>query len=600
MGSARKFKRLWGTTYVGGVEVLRNRQYYYPSSSRSSNFEKLFKYLGAYEDVTSSSPKGITSAWIYLNKNKGSSLPIAAGGDLVSTYNLFVSENLTTLWWDFADGPMPENLTLTTSIVIEAEINTSRTTTVTTTDLLSPSWPTEQLITAIENNYETLWNTCRISQQGVGIINKGTFTDEVANVELPDNDDLSPDDPWLAALARHALRDNGVTCTIKDVEIGYGKTMDGRRYPTYVLDIEIPYTTFDSDSPIVNAITADITNTYSSVTRAVLSYPNGYWTKQEITAMDSSDLQEDPSLITRPYFLWETAAVEDDPRFSGIWINSGGTWYIKADVIDNPRNYGVTYKDLYGYLVSLIDSGYQKKKVKWWKKALAVVIFVVSVVLLQPQVGYAAAIVLASVILTLLTLVFALAGMDDWAQAFAAANKMIEPLVMIASIYLVVTGMNAAYDAAKKSAEQAGKSMAEQLISDLADDIVKGIVEGATDLFAGNLTQASVSFMSKAVKLLTLPSQLKLKELQERNKDLAAEYDQLMQEMSRESDVLRGFARVYAKPATADWSMYAATFDHPYERGGGHLTLGNVQRTTKQALRKADYRDPAFENILVV
>jgi hypothetical protein len=46
--------------------------------------------------------------------------------------------------------------------------------------------------------------------------------------------------------------------------------------------------------------------------------------------------------------------------------------------------------------------------------------------------------------------------------------------------------------------------------------------------------------------------------------------------------------------------MYASQFDLPYERGGGNLALGNIQRTTKQALRKADYDDSAFAGILLL
>lgn len=602
LGSTRKFTRLWGTTYVGGVEVLNHRRYYYPRSSRPANFEKLFRYLGAYEDVNASDPKGVDSAWFYLNKNKGSNLPVAEGGTLEDTYHLFVSYNLDQLWWDEADGAMPDGLTLTTSIVIEALIDDTRTDFVNTTPLLDPSWPTEQLITAIQNNYETLWNTCLISQQGVGIINKGSFTGEVVNVELPDEDDLSPDDPWLAALSRYALRNNDVVCSIKDVAIGYGKTNTGRRYATYVVDLEIPHMTFDTSSAVVHQITADISRNYSSRTRTRLSYPNGHWTKEEITSMDISDLQDDPTLVTRPYLLWEDQAVENDAKYSSIWIRSGDTWYLKADALRNPRNYGLTYKGLFSYLVSLIDSGYKKKKVKWWKKALAIVVFVVLVVV-NPfgAASLASAIVYAAVALSLITLALALAGMDEWAAAFAEANKMIEPLVIIASIVMLTQGLQKmAQEAAKKAAEQGVKETIKDFVTDYIDDFVQEIVKGATDLFAGNLNASSVSFLSKAVKLLTLPQQIKLEEIRERNNDLRTEYDALVQEMSREYDALKGFMYIYARPATADWSIYAQEFDQPYERGGGPLAMGNVQRTTKQALRKASYDDPAFENILVV
>lgn len=617
MGNARKFKRLWGTTSVQGVEVLNHRQYYYPTASRTANFTALFKFLKLYKDVTSSEPQGITSAWIYLNKNKNSTLPVLtppSGSDAFYSYKDFVTSNLNQMWWDPADGPLPADLKLTTSIAIEAEIANDYAYSVNTTSLLSPSWTTTQLIQAITDNYETLWNTCHISQQGVGVINKGSITDSISNVVTPDEDDLSPNDPWLDVIARYALRYPGLPCTIKDVELGYAKNELGKRYVTYIVTLEIDYFVFNTDTPMVVDAVADLTAAYSSKTRSKLSYPNGYWTKSTILSMDSSDLVVDPTLITRPYRLWEDEATEfSNPSIPNIWVNLSGTWYIRAAAFDNPRAYGLTYKDLYNYILTLIDSGYQKKKVSWWKKALAIITFIV-LVYVNPfgASSLAGAIVAASLVISLATLAFAAAGMDDWALAFAEASKTIEPLVKVASIYLAVTGLNQAYQSAKTAAQEAavktgtevGKTaiddIAKDLISDLAEDFINEITTGASDLFAGNLTSNSISFITKATKLLTLPSQIRLADIQERNVDLKNEYEQLLQEMSRENDVLRGFARIYAKPATADWSAYAAIFDHPYERGGGNLTLGNVQRTTKQALRKADYKDPAFDNILII
>lgn len=597
MGSARKFKRLWGTTTVDGIEVLCKRQYYYPSNARSANFEKLFRMLGAYNDVVDADPKGISSAWIYLNKGKGGSLP--------NNYRHYVADNLRTLWWDDADGPMPENLTLTTSIVIEAQISTTG---VTTTPRLNTSWPKERLIAAIIDNYDTLWDTCVITQHGVGVINKGSFVNDVTKVETPDEDDLSANDPWLAAIARNAPRSVGVPFTIKDVSIGHATAENGTIYNTYVLDIEIPYISISNTSPIVQAIADSLLLDHTTPGKTVLSNNNDYWTYKEIVAMDSSDLEDDPAIITRPYRLWEDEVEQHDPRFSSIWYGD----YVKADVFDNPRAYGVSYRELYGYILKCIDSGYRKKKVPWWKKVIAVVIVVVSVVLLQPQVGIAAAIVLTAMIVSLITLAFATAGSYEWATAFAEVNKAIEPLVIVASIYLIVTGMMNAYKSAQAAAEaaaaEAGAAATEVTISDVVQEYVKTIVTdfldnlmtGATDLMAGDVTAASMQFMSKLVSLYTYPQKLKLESINDRNKDLQAEYDKLTNELNQENDALLGFARVYAKPATADWSMYAATFDHPYERGGGPLALGNIQRTTKQAIRKASYNDPIFENIMGV
>jgi hypothetical protein len=607
VGGARKFKRLWGTTTVGEVEVLPIRRYYYPDTSRPSNYEKLFKYLGIYNDIENSSdPEGVTNAFVYLNKNKGSELPAADAAELESNYKDFVASNLNTMWWDYADGPLPEGLTLTTSIVIEADINAGtgagRDFIPTTTTVLNPYWSLPTLISAIQNNYETLWDTSLISQQGVGVINKGSITDPVTKITTPDEDDLTPNDPWLATIARYALKDGTIATNIKDVEIGIGTTTEGRVYHTYVVTLELPYTQFASSSSIVQSIVDDLLKDHSALTYSAntpkFSFPNSYYTSQAIRAMDASDLETDPDLVTRTYRLFEDEAEELNTDYSNLWYYYLGFYYLKADVFSNPRAYNLTFKELNSYIVRLIDTGYTKKKVKWWKKALAVIVFVVAVVVslgnaaLTAQ-ALATAIVTASLVLVLFSLAFSALGMEGMAAAFMEVNKTIEPLVMIASLFLLVNSLSKAL---QKSLEQG----LQEAVKERVTDFVEKIIEGALDLVSGNLTESSLSFLDKMVNLFMLPQQLKLESLNDRNRDLKAEWEQLSQELSRENDILMHFARVYARPATADWSIYTEQFDLPYERGGGTLAMGNIQRTTKQALRKADYSDSAFDNILII
>ena len=616
MGGARKFKRLWGTTTVGGVEVLHNRRYYYPASSRPVNFEKLFKYLGAYEDVTGSI-KGVSSAWIYLNKNKESKLPELEGSILEGTKD-FVSYNLNKLWWNDNDGPRPEGLTLTTSVTIGSKFMPTGSSVLAdlalpvSTELLAPNMSQSQLITSITNNFDTLWSTCTISQEGVGVINKGSITDPINNITTPDEDDLTPDDPWLNTLARYALRSDGIPCTIREVSVGKGRRQDGRIYNTYVITLEIPYIAFTPSSPIVGLIATDIQEEESNdIYFDNAARPNSVWTRRELQQMDSTDLDNDPDLISRSYRLWEDVGATN---FNSIWHVHNGKQYIKADAFYNPGDYGLKYKELYEYVTSLIDTGYKKKKVKWYKKALAIIVAVIVFVVSGGNVGaafatftaFATFVVIISLILTILSLVTAVLGMESAASAFAAANKTIEPLVILASIFLFVDGITQKLkeQAAKKGAEKITSEVVldflEESLENLVEDFIDTILQGYSDVMSGQLTNAAIQFVNNTLKLLTLPQQIKLEKIADRNKDLRAEYEKLQEELSQEDDLLRGFARIYARPATADWSYYAQQFDQPYERGGGRLHIGNIQRTTKQALRKADYSDPAFDNILVV
>lgn len=610
--TVRGLLRLWGTQTVDGVEVFTPRQYYHKVEDRSADFEKLFKFLGAYESVTEANNDGLRSAWMYFNKNNGT--------DLTVSHDSYIAGNLNKMWWDPADGTMPEGLTLTTSVVIEGfSLNTANNTRI--QEIINTSMPESVAIAAIQANFEELWGITNITQEGVGVINKGSIVDSVNSITTPDEDDLTPDDPWLSTVARYALRDSGIPCTIKKVSIGaiqrYNNPNTQDFATTYVVDIEIPYRVFASSDAIVNSIAADLTSVQSSIITNNITT-----TKAEIKAMDTNDIEDDVALVTRSYDLWENQITTGSALSDSLWFNFGGTWYLRAAPFRDPRAFGLTYRELSNYVLGLLDSGYKKKKVPWYKKLIAVILVVVAFIiafvpgaqgLSAVLLSIAEAIVIASLVLTLAILAFAVMGMAEWAAAFSEVSKWIEPLVMLATIVLIVTGLGEAIEgiktAAKDAAEKAGQEYVEQSLMDTllefakgqVADLVDNIIKGALDVFSGNLTtSAAMSFNTKLMQLVDIGLNIRLESINAKNRDLKAEYDKLVEESSRETDTLQGFARVYAKPATADWSIYASTFDLPYERGGGNLSLGNIQRTTKQALRKADYDDSVFAGILII
>ena len=134
-----------------------------------------------------------------------------------------------------------------------------------------------------------------------------------------------------------------------------------------------------------------------------------------------------------------------------------------------------------------------------------------------------------------------------------------------------------------------------------AESFVDNIIEGAKDVFSGTFnTNASAAFVSAVANTTTKLQNMKLESLNDRLKDVQSEYEDLIKDTAQESDLFRSYLNIQAKPATADWSIYAAVFDFPYERGGGNLAIGNIQRTTKQAMRKANYDDPAFAGIFII
>jgi len=622
VGTVRKLLRLWDTVDEGGTEVLHARRYFYPIGSRPANYEKLFRYLGAYQDIEDNfESKGLKSAWMFFNKNKTSKLPTDGGGnDVLSNYVSFVNSNLDTLWWDNADGARPATLTLRTAIVIQPSVDlaSANPTLVKIEDIIAQPLTDAGRTQAVIDNFSDLWQTSRVVQQGAGYIHKGTTVQEFSGGVTIDEDDLSPDDPWLSCLARYALGDSEISPVVLDSAIGlniarkFGLSAEPDNIAnTIALTIEIPYYAFTSSSTLVNSVAQDLFRVTTdkaaknTVGRSRSSTPsrrvlidNATLTIEAILKMDTSDLEDNPSLITRDYILWETASTSVNPAFDSIWHNGK----VKADALRNPRDYGVTYEDLSSYLLSIIDTDYKKEDVPFWKKAVALVVFIVAVIYFGPTSGaklvsLLKAIGFAAIVLTVITLALSLAGATEWAGAFAAASEFLEPLILVASVVLLVGGLqrslaNAAGDTAIDKAISLGK--------DYATSLVQDIMAGATDLAALNLTSsAAVGFATKLANILNIINNNKLESIQDRNKDLAAEHEKIQEELLLDAD-LSGFMNIYARPATADWSTFAEQFDLPYERTGGSLHLGNIQRTTKQAIRKADYSDPVFANITLV
>lgn len=85
----RQITRLWPKTTVNGVEVF-DKLYWYPKSHLEAN-KVLFGRLGAYNQLKDENPKGIDSAWLYLNPTK---LSFTTDGSLESMDGTFIDEHL--------------------------------------------------------------------------------------------------------------------------------------------------------------------------------------------------------------------------------------------------------------------------------------------------------------------------------------------------------------------------------------------------------------------------------------------------------------------------------------------------------------------------
>lgn len=68
-----KFIRLWGTEYVDGIEVLKDKFVVYPNTS-SQSVQRFLKLINAQEQINSAKFEGVTSYYFWLNSSKADTL----------------------------------------------------------------------------------------------------------------------------------------------------------------------------------------------------------------------------------------------------------------------------------------------------------------------------------------------------------------------------------------------------------------------------------------------------------------------------------------------------------------------------------------------
>ena len=68
-----KFIRLWGTEYIDGIEVLKDKFVVYPNTS-SQSVQRFLKLINAQEQINSAKFEGVTSYYFWLNSSKADTL----------------------------------------------------------------------------------------------------------------------------------------------------------------------------------------------------------------------------------------------------------------------------------------------------------------------------------------------------------------------------------------------------------------------------------------------------------------------------------------------------------------------------------------------
>jgi hypothetical protein len=523
---------------------------------------KLTKLLGVYNDVKVK-PKGVRSVWFYLSPEKAKDSTLEWNSVVLkNNFNTALTKDLEC---SVILGPRLKN-----KKQIPANITT-------------PVSNQPSLIAEVQAKYKTLWDAGHTF-----------FTSE--------------DDPYLHVLSMYVLRSTDVPYEIVGVEETVSTTyrptsrgMDGvpktDQVPAWRVRIRIPKYTFTSSTDIITLLASE--GTVEDPVAAIQQI------RERVTTAALTPTAEDGSDEGKPDVVYEALPVTT----SDFWysdegsgtIYSGRKRYLKTSILTNPS---LNTSEKLSYILGCLDTGYLKKKAKWYEVIIAIAIIIIAFKLGGPQgakvaatlIGASQAVVavvtiavtltVAALYISLAALAASLMGAQNVSLSLTQFLRAIEPLTRIAAVIaFIVSIYGVVKEAAKKLTEETAKQGAKSALAEAATGIAKNIVESMT-----GLTKLSNMTMSHIVKMLSFTFDVYKdwynrdlqRELNNYRKDIAALTES--DEKAKTSDVVKELMSSYPNPLSNDWSYYTELYDRPYEWWATPFHTGNIQATTVNAL----------------
>jgi hypothetical protein len=283
---------------------------------------------------------------------------------------------------------------------------------------------------------------------------------------------------------------------------------------------------------------------------------------------------------------------------------SGPTYYLKVKALEDSTKNATEALE---YFYSCIDSGYQEKSRDPWETFVAFVIIAVAFVLAAPSGGTsltlaaaATAFLTAVLYISIATAVLAKAGYGGVAMSLGQFLQAVEPLVQIASIVLLFTGIQAAYKATQTAATEAAKDATTDAAVDVAMDAAKKsavevVMEMAKEMFNNLFIQPfsnpSLAHSTRiAGYIFNLYTERENRDMEKELKMYRSKLAELkeQEEMSKVNHGLIEMSQVKYDPLQVDYSFYASIYDKPYEWWATAFHTGNIQRTEVNALWLSD------------
>lgn len=538
-----RFIRYWGTTTVDGVEVLNDEIQYFPSYTEDG--EKLLKHLGIFEDIEQAEFGGIKKAVLYLNGTK----------DTVKDMTSSVLVNYLNEI-DLDDGNE-----ITGTILFTGRYNKPL------SDLVTESLSDKPaLIQEIQDKFEDIWGNYEVSSDRDG-------------------------DPYLDTLLRYILRTSDIAYEIKDVSISFiTETLPRTKtlgliphkdatviVQSFRVDIKIPDVVFNSSDSIIDTIKNDLQSTSDSANTAM--------TRSALGRVYYNPVNEDTEDDDYSYLY--TSAPDPVPSNPSLWYKYDDRYYLRLSTLKGKT---IKLDEKIDLITDSIDSIYKKKKVSWWKKVLVVLAFTVVAYFTAGAgiVGISQGILVASLTLTLSTLLLQQWGDDVGARFAGEFSKRIRPITVIATIVVAVGAVYSGFaNFARKGATEALKAAgAEATKEAVADYVATNFWTATWQGFKLTVTNPSVVF-KQSFTIVSKTSELYYKnELKKISDDIKSKQKQIdeyneSQEASLYRDLAQDFAKMYTNLDARLSSDYE--FDRPYEPVKGPYHTGNIQATTVSA-----------------
>lgn len=444
LGGLRFRNRLvkyWGTETVDGVEVMKSRFTIYPGTTTNTNIRKVCKLFGSWSDIKSASEDGDFST--------------VAGYYFYFNYNkeLEVQEAL-------------DREILAEQIDKFCPVGEWKYATINYIDVSDPSkftgWTKDQILTYIDNDYR------KIFDYNNGYVIGDTIEESaLGKYVLFDDDGEFYVEPISSSITAIPLT-SSVLGNIKKQVVNTGLSIE-IKFKRVSLDI-------DPEGSLINAIKEE---------------------QDEQALKILAELQNSLTAVDYGY--------NADAMFGGAEAPTDAVWYKGQLRLSAIKDNGVPIRDAVLSIVSTLDTGYIKKKVKWYKKLLGPILIIIAIVLAFVTAGTSLAAVgalTATQTAALLTTIALYVGISvavmgmiaaKWAKTNAAAGEYMGRWIKIGSIISTVTGIAGAIGA---MFAEAGK---QALITEIAKS--SGTTVAAATTTVNAMSAAQISAVSASLNI---------------------------------------------------------------------------------------------------